>query len=144
MQTRGFTIFFAMLVGSLSLAVGLAIYDLAVREIDLSAAANQSQYAIYAADAGVECALYWDFKAPGLNGIPSVFGTSSAASWGDSATCNGQDIDADGTPPDPIAPPSEGGWSEWVITDAANAASTTFTLSMLPDQPYCAVVDVGK
>lgn len=132
-----------MLVGSLSLAVGFAIYDLTVREIDLSAAASQSQYAIYAADTGVECALYWDSQASDLNGAPSVFGTSSASTWGSAAMCNGQDIAAAGTPPDPIAAPPTG-WSGWTITSSASAATTTFTLSLLPEHPYCAVVDVGK
>lgn len=139
-SNRGFTIFFAMLVGSLSLAVGFAIYDLTVREIDLSAAASQSQYAIYAADSGVECALYWDSK---YNTSESVFGTSSESVWGSAANCDGQDIVANGTPPTPIqAPPT--GWSAWAITNSASAATTTFTLSMLPQLPYCARVEVGK
>lgn len=138
---KGFTIFFAMLVGSLALAVGLAIYDLTVREIDLSAAASQSQFAIYAADTGVECALYWDSKYGG-NG--TAFGTSTGSTWGTTdVLCNGQDIAANGTPPAPIAAPPTG-WSAWTIASEAEAATTTFTLTMLPAQPYCAVVDVGK
>ncbi len=132
-----------MLVGSLALSVGFAIYDLAVREIDLSAAASQSQYAIYVADTGVECALYWDSKAPLLNDSPSVFGTSSLATWGTAANCNGQNIVAAGTPPVPISTPPTG-WSAWVITSTPTAATTTFTISLLPNQPYCAVVQVGK
>lgn len=139
-SNRGFTIFFAMLVGSLALSVGFAIYDLTVREIDLSAAASQSQYAIYAADTGVECALYWDSK---YGGSGSAFGTSSASTWGTAANCNGQDIVGNGTPPVPlVAIPT--GWSAWAINSTASAATTTFTLSLLPAQPYCAVVDVGK
>lgn len=59
-RTRGFTIFFAVLVGSLALAIGLSIYELLVRELELSQVATQSQFAIYASDAGAECALYWD------------------------------------------------------------------------------------
>jgi hypothetical protein len=138
---KGFTIFFAMLVGSLALAVGLAIYDLTVREIDLSAAASQSQFAIYAADTGVECALYWDSK---YGGSGTAFGTSTGSTWGTTDVLfNGQDIAANGTPPAPIAAPPTG-WSAWTIASEAEAATTTFTLTMLPAQPYCAVVDVGK
>lgn len=140
---KGFTIFFAMLVGSLALSVGFAIYDLTVREIDLSAAASQSQYAIYVADTGAECALYWDSKAPALNGATSIFGTSTAASWGTAANCNGQNIVTNGTPPVPIAALPTG-WSAWATAKTATAATTTFTLTLLPAQPYCAVVDVGK
>lgn len=154
-NTRGFTIFFAMLVGGLALAVGAAIYDLTVREIDLSAAANQSQYAIYAADTGVECALYWDAKAPMLGGLPSVFSTSSASQdFAGTATCNGQNIRTVGTPPASgyVDPPT--GWLGWSVDEptsgpqANEAATTTFTLmaysTTTPRQSYCAVVQVGK
>jgi len=137
---KGFTIFFAMLVGSLSLAVGFAIYDLTVREIDLSAAASQSQFAIYAADSGVECALFWDSK---YNTNESAFGTSSDSTWGTAADCNGQSIVNNGTPPTPMQTPPTG-WSAWAISDTASAATTTFTLSMLPQYTYCAHVEVGK
>jgi hypothetical protein len=139
-MNRGFTIFFAMLVGSLALSVGFAIYDLTVREIDLSAAASQSQYAIYAADTGAECALYWDSKYAGSG---TAFGTSTGATWGTSVICNSQDIAAMGTPPVPIAALPTG-WSAWTKATTATAATTTFTLTLLPAQPYCAVVDVGK
>lgn len=137
---KGFTIFFAMLVGSLTLAIGFAIYDLTVREVDLSSAASQSQYAIYAADTGVECALYWDSK---YGGSGSAFGTSTASVWGTNVTCNGQNIAANAVPPTPIGP-TPTGWSAWVPTKTATAATTTFTITMLPTQPYCAKVDVGK
>lgn len=146
-KKRGFTIFFAMLVGSLALAVGFAIYDLAVREIDLSGAANQSQYAIYAADTGVECALYWDSKAPLLNGSPSAFGTSTGSSWGSTVKCNDQNVAVRGTPPVPFALPTSS-WSAWTKTSSASAATTTFTIAIsnngTPVQTYCAVVEVGK
>ncbi len=136
----GFTIFFAMLVGTLTLSIGFAIYDLTVREIDLSAAASQSQYAIYAADTGAECALYWDSK---YGGSGSAFGTSTGSTWGTNVVCNGQNIQTMGTPPVPIvATPT--GWTAWAKPSTASAATTTFTLTLLPAQPYCAKVDVGK
>lgn len=62
---RGFTIFFATLVGGLALAIGLAIFDITQRQLSLSATVLQSEYAIFAADSGVECALYWDSKYQG-------------------------------------------------------------------------------
>src|SRR3990167_2937388 len=94
---KGFTIFFAMLVGSLALAVGVAIYDLTARELDLSQTATQSQYAIYAADTGAECALYWDFKCttlgPCASAANSAFSTSSQSVTPLSGVvCNGQDV----------------------------------------------------
>lgn len=145
-SNRGFTIFFALLVGGLALAVGIAIYDLAVRELDLSSTATQSQYAIYAADTGAECALYWDFKCL-LGACPagSAFATSSEAIRPVSQiVCNGQDVAAAGTPPSPFAPPPTG-WSVWSVAapNGGTAATTTFTMSFYP-QPYCATVTVAK
>ncbi len=129
---KGFTIFFAMLVGSLALSVGLAIYDLTVRELDLSGTATQSQYAIYAADTGAECALYWDSKCNvgsclSAGSAKSAFPTSTSSVVPSSGiSCGGLDIAA-----------------SWTQTITASAATTTFTVTFLP-KPYCAKVDVAK
>lgn len=142
---KGFTIFFAMLVASLSLAVGVAIFDLTVRELDLSATASQSQYAIYAADTGAECALYWDLKCT-LGGCQenSAFATSSQFQGVNSGVlCNAQDIAQYGTPPATFgAPPT--GWSVWTRSLTSNSATTTFYLTFLPSQQFCARVEVAK
>lgn len=57
---RGFTLFIAVLLGSLMLAIGFSIFNLAFKELILSASAKESQIAFYAADTGLECALYYD------------------------------------------------------------------------------------
>lgn len=134
-----------MLAGGLALSIGVAIYDLTVRELELSATATQSQYAIYAADTGVECALYWDYKCAGggcMDG--SAFATSSAyLGAGSGVLCNGQDVAAAGTPPTPFnAPPAN--WIPWSIENSTSAATTTFYISFAPAQPYCAKVEVMK
>lgn len=59
-DARGFTILFAVLTSSLLLAIGITIFNITYRELLLSSSARDSQFAIYAADTGVECALYWD------------------------------------------------------------------------------------
>lgn len=118
---QGYTVFFAALVASLALAVGLAIYDLTVREVELSRTATQSQYAIYAADTGAECALFWDNK---YQWSGSAFATTSAYTPAGSIVCNGQTVS--------ITP-----------TAGASAATTTFTLLFSP-QPYCAAVTIAK
>lgn len=131
-NSRGFTVFFAILVASLALAIGLAIYDLTVRELKLSTTATQSQYAIYAADTGAECALYWDTK---YQGNKSAFGTSTASVWpaaGSGIFCNQQDI---------VAIP-------WTVVKIANAATTTFVIQVSAQSQSitttCAKVEVGK
>lgn len=81
-RKAGFTVFFAILVGSLALAIGLSIYELLVRELELSQVARESQFAIYAADAGAECAMYWDSRCTtGTN--PSCVCTA----WDSGGTC---------------------------------------------------------
>lgn len=125
-----------MLVGGLALSIGIAIYDLTVRELDLSQTATQSQFAIYAADTGAECALYWDFKCPlgtcTTNGAAgSAFATSSQMAYpGSGIMCNGLDVRAQST------------WAV-VAPIGESAATTTFTITFSP-QPYCAVVTVAK
>lgn len=70
---NGFTILYALLISSLLLSIGLGIYDLSLRGFSLAAAASESQKAIFAADTGLECALYWDLKANNGDGVFSNF-----------------------------------------------------------------------
>jgi hypothetical protein len=123
------------LVSSLALAIGLAIYDITVRELQLSEAATQSQYAIYAADTGAECALYWENKYVGNGGSNSAFATSSADVQVpiSGVVCNGQDIAA--------AAVAAHNWPQ--ATDANNA-TTTFTIVGATTAAPCSVVYVYK
>lgn len=59
---RGFTLLIAVVLTSVLLAIGLALLDIAYKQIVLSSTAKQSQYAFYAADSALECALYADQK----------------------------------------------------------------------------------
>jgi hypothetical protein len=138
---KGFTIFFALLVSSIALSVGLAIYDLTVRELDLSGTATQSQYAVYSADTGAECALYWDAKCPSTLAYcqksgGSAFATSTASGQPPASSnllCNNQDISTLwGTP-----------------LKGANFATTTFSINVSNQTQStatttCATVEVGK
>lgn len=70
---KGFTLLFAALAGSLLFSAGIAIANLAVRELALSSAGRESQFAFYAADTGAECALYWDMQEGIFDGSPVLF-----------------------------------------------------------------------
>ncbi len=61
-HTRGFTLLLAALVSTIVLALGAAIYGIAVKELALSSLGRDSQFAFFAADTGAECALYWDIR----------------------------------------------------------------------------------
>ncbi len=146
---KGFTIFFAVLISSLALTVGLVIYDLLNRSLALSGFATQSQYAIYAADTGAECALYWDLKYVGANnnngGSNSAFSTSSAdiTEPSSGALCNTQDIlpNTGSAPLNTLTPPLV----TIKVEPSATYASTTFWISMgTTVAAPCAKVEVGK
>ena len=57
-QQKGFVILFTILISAIILMIGLGIFSIATRETVLSGTAREAQYAFYAADSGIECALY--------------------------------------------------------------------------------------
>lgn len=61
-QYQGFTLFIAMIVTGLVLAIGFSIGNIVLKELTLSSSGKQSQIAFYAADSIAECALFWDKK----------------------------------------------------------------------------------
>lgn len=154
MTKRGFTIFFAVLVASLALSVGLVIYDLFLRSLSLSQLATQSQYAIYAADTGAECALYWDLKYTDLvagDADQSAFATSSdyttgGTGAGNAVVCNSQNIAAASAFTDGFKNTFSNNNNGWdVVAPNNTTATTTFWISMgTAAAAPCAKVEVGK
>ena len=67
---KGFTMFYAVLVASLLLAVGVAIANISYKELILSSTSKESQQAFYAADMGVECVLLHEFGVLGGSPFP--------------------------------------------------------------------------
>jgi hypothetical protein len=61
-NNKGFVLMIALVLISIVLVVGLGVYDIILREIIISIAGRESQKSFYAADSGIECALYWDVK----------------------------------------------------------------------------------
>ncbi|MEI8337737.1 MAG: hypothetical protein WCF92_01155 [bacterium] len=57
-EGAGFTLLYASMIAGLLLAIGAAILSITVKQISLSAAGRESQFAFYNADTGTECALY--------------------------------------------------------------------------------------
>lgn len=57
---KGVTLFIAVVVSSLLLFISFFIVNLTIKNTMLSGLSRESQIAFYAADAGLECALYWD------------------------------------------------------------------------------------
>lgn len=120
----------AVLVASLLLSLGLSIFTIAIKETLLSSAVRESQFAFFAADTGIECALYWDFHYPsGGSGYPLAFATSSqSAAPTESINCNSSDIK-----------------SGWQVVSHADHASTTFAFDVGTGSAVgCVVVEVNK
>lgn len=72
----GFVVLFTVLIASVVLAMALGIANIALKQIVLTASATDANKSFYAADTGVECALYHDLKLttafePGWNGAIS-------------------------------------------------------------------------
>lgn len=57
---KGFALLIAVIFMSVMLSLGLVLGSLAYKQQVLASNAVESQYAFYAADAGMECALYYD------------------------------------------------------------------------------------
>ncbi len=119
MKNKGFTLFVAIIITGTLLLIATGIASLAVRQALISTSGRESQYAFYAADTGIECALYWDVKNPA--GF-SAFSTSTGAT----ISCN-----KDASNPS----------NEWVV--GGSYTSVINHISFLPDQ-YCAIVTVTK
>ncbi len=59
-EEKGFVLLFVALLSAVILAVGLEGADIAYREINFSTSARAANEAFFAADTGIECALYND------------------------------------------------------------------------------------
>ena len=113
---KGFTLFIALIMMGTLLLIAAGIVSLATRQALISASGRESQYAFYAADTGIECALFWDVK--NSTGI-SAFATSTSSS----ITCNGASATVGG---------------------GGNSSPTSiFSFTLTPDT-YCATVTVNK
>lgn len=132
---NGFVLFFSLIISSIVLSIISGIILIAYKELIISSTGRESQKAFYSADAGTECALYWDVKHP-LPGYEnnSVFPSSNTPISPMPLTiptaCGGQDITINFStnPSDP--PPS------------ATAATSTFTLNIFSSGVCATVVDV--
>ena len=76
-QQKGFTLLYAVLVSSIVLSASLSIINIALKQHKLSALSRESQVAFYAANTGIDCALYWethtrDATPTGLDVFPAV------------------------------------------------------------------------
>ncbi len=70
-KQKGFTLFVAVITASIVLAIGISILSIMLKELTLSSTVRDSRIAFYAADAGLECAQYWDQSSNGQKFLPT-------------------------------------------------------------------------
>lgn len=80
-HTRGFALLVAVLISSVVLAIGISMLNITLKQYLFSGIGRESEIAFYAADAGMECALYWDASSQG--------GKFDLASVASAITCMG-------------------------------------------------------
>ena len=81
---RGFTLLIAIILSTVALVVGLALADVAYKQVVLSSTARNSQIAFYRADSAIECALYWDQQFAAFN-VGNLFDQNTME-------CEGRDV----------------------------------------------------
>jgi Tfp pilus assembly protein PilX len=127
-SNRGITLLIAVLVTSVIMAIALTILSISFKQFKISSSAKESVLSIYAADAGIECALLWDIRGIELRG-EAVFATSTESSYlGGAINCFGTDIS-----------------SVWSINPNGTAgAITTFQVEFAQAPQNCVIIEVEK
>lgn len=120
----GFALLIALIFMSVMLAFGLALGSLSYKQQVLAATAIQSQYAFYAADAALECALYADQQL-----IPPLFEYPP----GDPLDIPEMTCDATA----PVSSSKQWSATQWIVTNRMSLDSDT-------DTPRCADITVYK
>lgn len=139
-SNSGFTLFIALIVSSLLLAIGFSLSTIILKQLIFANSGKESQLAFYAADSGAECALYWDRK--NVDGLTDFNGAFTASSTFDDIFC--------GTG-GPVTPQTAQVGSFVRFIDLPNQqATTTFYVDYSDDDPLnpnhkaCAKVTVFK
>lgn len=103
---RGITLLIAVLTASLMLSISLSIFNIALKELVISSSGKDSHTAFYAADSGIECALYWDYR--------NAFSTTTTSS----ISCGGAAFTVGG-----------GALSTFTITDSTTGSCVVTTVN---------------
>lgn len=136
-KEKGFTLLFAVLLAVLVLAVGASVINIAMKQVILTGIGRESQFAFYAANTGVECALYWDYRDE------KIFATSTLSSqytkddeYTSSVLCGAQSIykTYEGVDTD-----------VYVLGESGTTKGISrFTIKFEDSIQYCSVVTVTK
>jgi len=131
----GITLYIAIIIASIVTFISFAVSNIGFQQLQLADLGQKSQHAFYAANSGVECALYWDTKVSDVAFIESENDTPPPAhADDDTVDCNAF---GGGTGSD----------TAWQAPAAADedSATTTFVINNLGGEvEACTTVVVGK
>lgn len=123
---KGVALYVAVVITAGLVLASYAIITQAVKQLGITSSESDSQAAFYAADSGVECALFWDLKGGNVY-TSSAFSTTTS---GRQISCRADAFN-----------PANANIS--IVPVGSDNATSTFTLTFIPDD-YCVEVRVGK
>jgi hypothetical protein len=96
----GFAVLFAILLASFLITLGISIFSISLKEVQIATSIRDSQVAYYIADSARECAIYWDVREGAfpacLNSScstdPSKIGIEVSTTTSPTIFCNGNPI----------------------------------------------------
>ncbi len=133
---EGFTLVLALFLSTIVLTITLSMMQILYKQLTLSTADRESQIAFFAADSGMECAYYWDFRADLLGSTTQSLFQSVTPLATLAPSCGGQNIFT--TP----GPTSEPAFSTTTSTLAEDI--TTFYMTNINGTQACTYVIVRK
>jgi Tfp pilus assembly protein PilX len=115
-SNKGFTLLVAIITTSLLLIVSFVVSNIALKQVLLSSASQESQYAYFNADSGLECAIHWDLKDP----TSTPFNPSASSN----ITCNSQTMVVGGSNSSTFAFDLTKGCATVIVTKNINNTTT--------------------
>jgi len=91
-ENRGFTLLLSILIAGIVLSVGLSLLGVSLKQFKISSIGLSSELAFQAANAGLECAKYWDLSSEVREAEGSGRGAFEEGTTDSTVTCfNGYD-----------------------------------------------------
>jgi hypothetical protein len=72
-KNKGFVLLLAVIISSMILAIALSVSNITIKQMKFSTSAKEANKAFFAADIGIECALYFDSFTPSAYGEITPF-----------------------------------------------------------------------
>jgi hypothetical protein len=130
-HSAGFALLYAVIVIAVISSLGTVLSNLLVREAKLTATSRQSSKAYFHADAGAECALYWDVQEDHFPAPPN-----DASDEGD--------IDCSGVSNINVTPSDDGGDNRYRFSIDNGANGICASVSVLKQSNKTIIDSTGK